>query len=231
MAWLKIDDNAPGHRKLLRVPPAARWLWVCGLAYCQRLKTDGAIPAEALDLFGVKNPKPLADALVEAKLWHTGDDGFRVHDFLAWNDSAEQRETKSDAKGERQRLWREKKRSAPRLHVNTVDASTPDAADATPPPLPQPQPVQEPPKPPSGEGGRLTRAERTLAEQDLAAYVASQPRYVAPVHREPGREYAEPRRCPHEPQCDEREVCLTRFGLARRVRVAEALQLAGRTAS
>lgn len=89
--------------------------------------------------------------------------------------------------------------------------------------------VQEPPKPPSAEGGRLTRAERSRAEQDLVAYAASQPRYVAPVHREAGRDYPEPRQCPHEPQCDDREVCLALFAADRRDRVAR--RLAERTAS
>lgn len=223
MAWLKIDDNAPGHKKILRVPPAGRWLWVCGLAYCQRLKTDGAIPAEALDTFGVKNPKPLADALVAAKLWHMIPDGYTVHDFLDWNDSAEQRETKSDAKGERQRLWRDRKRGATRLQVDGVDAPTPSGADAT--PTPQPLPVQEPPLPPSGEGGvRFTRAELREAEADLAAFQASQPAYVYSAQRVPGVEYPEPRRCPHEPECDDRAVCLAKLAQARRERVAQALR-------
>jgi len=89
--------------------------------------------------------------------------------------------------------------------------------------------VQEPPKPPSGEGGRLTRAERARAEADLAAFREREPRYVAPVHREPGRDYPEPRSCPHEPPCDDREVCLTLFAAARRSRVSDALQRARRT--
>lgn len=151
MAWLKIDDNAPGHKKLLKVPPAARWLWVCGLAYCQRLKTDGAIPAEALDTFAVKNPKPLASSLVDARLWHVDADGYTVHDFLDWNESAEQREAKSEEKGERQRKWREGRRGETRLQVATVDASTRTSADATPPPLPTPLPTPTPqplPQPP-----------------------------------------------------------------------------------
>ncbi len=89
--------------------------------------------------------------------------------------------------------------------------------------------VQEPPHPPSGEGGRFTRLELTQAREDLIAYRDSQPRYVAPVHREAGREYPEPRRCPHEPECDDEAVCLALFAQARRVRVAA--RLVERTAS
>ena len=85
---------------------------------------------------------------------------------------------------------------------------------------------QEPPIPPSGEGGlKFTRDELKDAKGDLDAYRASQPRYVAPSQREPGREYPEPRLCPHEPQCDEQAVCLALFAKARRERVA--LRLVG----
>jgi hypothetical protein len=136
MSWLRIDDNAPQHRKLLKVIPAARWLWVCGLAYCQRLKTDGHIPFEALDLFAVPKPRPLADALVAAGLWHHDPLGYRVHDFLAWNDSAGERDDKTVDKTERQRRWREKKR----LQRQGVDASTGDAVDTAPTPSPTPTP-------------------------------------------------------------------------------------------
>jgi hypothetical protein len=142
MAWLKLDDNAPQHKKVLRVPPAARWLWICGLAYCQRLRTDGHIPAEALATFAVDKPKPLADALVAANLWHEDDGGYRVHDFLEWNDSADDRESKTAEKGDRQRRWREKKRLQRTSADDHVDASTGDAVDAapTPPPTPAPPP-------------------------------------------------------------------------------------------
>lgn len=84
--------------------------------------------------------------------------------------------------------------------------------------------VQEPPLPPSGEGGlKFTRAELRDAEADLRAYRAAQPAYVYSAQRVPGVEYAEPRTCPHEPQCTDQAVCVALFARDRRGRVSLAL--------
>lgn len=160
MSWLRIDDNAPSHRKILRAPPAARWVWVCGLAYCQRHRTDGHIPAEALATFAVDKPKPLADALVAAGLWHVTPDGWRVHDFLDWNDSADEREAKTAEKGERQRRWRERRRNSPVSADAHVDASTWDSGDAAPTPTPSPSPSPTPRPIPSPDGDGRAGARR-----------------------------------------------------------------------
>lgn len=112
MAWVRIDDNAPHHRKHLRAGPAACWLWVCGLAYCQRLATDGFIPLEAVPTLGVGSWKKLAGFLVTAGLWHKESTGYRVHDYLAWNDSKDERDRKATEKKDRQHRWIEDKRRA-----------------------------------------------------------------------------------------------------------------------
>lgn len=84
--------------------------------------------------------------------------------------------------------------------------------------------VKTPPNPPVPGGRRsFTRAELDDARADLQAYRDTQPRYVAPVHREAGREYPEPRRCPHEPQHDDEAVCVALFAAARRDRIAREL--------
>lgn len=99
MAYLKVDDNISHNRKLLRAGDVAGWLYVCGLAYCQRHGTNGAIHAEALPILGCKGWKRAAASLVEAGLWHSdGAGGYRVHDFLDWNASAEERLEKAAAK-------------------------------------------------------------------------------------------------------------------------------------
>lgn len=169
MSWIRIDDNAPSHRKLLKVPPAARWLWVCGLAYCQRLKTDGHVPLETLATFAIEKPKPLADALVAVGLWHAEPTGYRVHDYLDFNASADERDDKTGAKTERQRRWRDKKR---RLQASMVDAPTASTRDAAPlhsTPTPResahslaetqaPEPVQDAPStPPTPQPGAPLR--------------------------------------------------------------------------
>jgi len=88
MAWVRIESSVARHRKFQQAGPAASWLWLCGLAYCQEGLTDGVIPVEALPYLGVKAPTKLAAALVTAGLWEACTDGWRVHDYLDWNQEA-----------------------------------------------------------------------------------------------------------------------------------------------
>jgi len=88
MAWVRIESSVSRHRKFQQAGPAASWLWLCGLAYCQEGLTDGFIPTAALPYLGVKPAKKPAAALVAAGLWHPCPGGWRVHDYLAHNREA-----------------------------------------------------------------------------------------------------------------------------------------------
>lgn len=90
MTWLKIESSVPRNRKFLKAGPAASWLWVCGIAYCQEGLTDGYIPREALPTLGVvKDADRLATKLVISGLWDACEEGgWRVHDYLHYNRSA-----------------------------------------------------------------------------------------------------------------------------------------------
>ena len=88
MAWLKVESSVSRNRKFVQAGPAASWLWICGLAYCQEGLTDGFIPSESLDFLGVKHPLPLARDLVTARLWDTVEGGWRIHDYLDHNKPA-----------------------------------------------------------------------------------------------------------------------------------------------
>jgi len=90
MTWVKLDDLMPQHPKILRAGPAAAWLWVCGLAYCSRMLTDGAIPAEAVGSFGVPSADRLAGRLTDVGLWEKTADGYQVHDYHDYQPSKEQ---------------------------------------------------------------------------------------------------------------------------------------------
>jgi hypothetical protein len=85
MAWVRLDDNVPHHRKHLMAGPAACWLWVACIAYAQRHLTDGIVPREAVPTLGVPNPRKLLDKLIEVGLLDRHDLGFRVHDYLDHN--------------------------------------------------------------------------------------------------------------------------------------------------
>lgn len=86
MAWVRIHDAALSHPKIVGLVdwknPFCLWVW--GLSYCQTHLTDGVIPAAAI-------PNRLAERtavkLVLLNLWEAQDGGFKVHDYLEWNDS------------------------------------------------------------------------------------------------------------------------------------------------
>jgi hypothetical protein len=131
MGYIRIDENSPHHRKMLKAGPAACWLWVCGLAYCQRHRTDGFIPLEALPMLGVGNWKKCAGFLVDAELWHRDEGGYRVHDYLEWNATKDERQQKADASHARVTKWRDDKR-ARRNSVTPAECNsvTPEACNA-----------------------------------------------------------------------------------------------------
>jgi hypothetical protein len=88
MAYIQVEASVRTHKKFLKVGPAASWLWLCGVGYCQDGLTDGFIPAEALKYLGVKAPSSLKDQLVAVGLWDEAPGGWLVHDYLQHNKSA-----------------------------------------------------------------------------------------------------------------------------------------------
>ena len=100
--WTKLDDGFADHPKVLAVGHEAERLFVHGLIYCNKLLTDGFIPADVVPRLA---PAPgsaarnggLADRLVDTipagytvGLWERVDGGFHVHDFLDHNESRAQ---------------------------------------------------------------------------------------------------------------------------------------------
>jgi hypothetical protein len=109
MTWVRLDDLMPQHPKVLRAGPAAAWLWVCGLAYCSRMLTDGAIPSQALASFGLPQTDKLAATLVEVGLWDETSDGFQVHDFLQYQPSRKQVLERRERATARVKEWRKRR--------------------------------------------------------------------------------------------------------------------------
>lgn len=88
MAWVKVESSVARHRKFQQAGPAASWLWVCGLCYCQEGLTDGFIPIEALPFLGIKSTAHLVKELVRVGLWDAREGGWQVHDYLEHNKAA-----------------------------------------------------------------------------------------------------------------------------------------------
>ncbi len=136
MPWVRIDEHALNHVKVLALTDGAFRLWVEGLAHCQKHLTDGAIASVALKGFRYINRKRVAE-LLSTGLWESGSgDGFGVHDYLQWNDGSDVVVKKRTAAKER--LDRYRKRVAERVtppvrnnvHVHVPVVHTPRGREA-----------------------------------------------------------------------------------------------------
>ncbi|MEM9594067.1 MAG: hypothetical protein AAGD06_07380, partial [Acidobacteriota bacterium] len=106
MVWVRLDDRAPSHPKLLELSDAAFRLWIHGLCFCNAEGTDGRIPRRMIPrLTDADDWRVVADELTRhqisgrAPLWIEGSDGsVIVHDYVDYQptlrDQARNRETK-----------------------------------------------------------------------------------------------------------------------------------------
>lgn len=90
MAWIRLDDQIGHHPKFLKAGLSS-WLWVCCIGFSQKFLTDGFIPDEAVSSVcgGVERPLVHFQKLVKVGLLDRVKDGYQVHDYLLFNDSAE----------------------------------------------------------------------------------------------------------------------------------------------
>jgi hypothetical protein len=113
MTWVRLDDGFPDHPKVDAAGPLAAWLYVCGLAYCARFLTDGHIPADRVArLAAVAEPLALAARLVEVGLWERTTGGYRVHDYLEFQPSAERVRRERTQNAHRQEDFRARRNGA-----------------------------------------------------------------------------------------------------------------------
>jgi hypothetical protein len=123
MPWVRIDDQFPDHPKIVAAGPAAAWLHVTALCYCNRMLTDGFIPGEKVPLL-VANANKLADRLVDAGVWHRtsrlGVEGYEIHDFLKYQPSREEVLEERRKNAERQERFRAAKKARRNGKSNAV---------------------------------------------------------------------------------------------------------------
>jgi hypothetical protein len=116
MTWSRFDDAAPKHPKAGMAGNEAWGLWAAAVMYCNRYLTDGFVPTAALARECLPVPitpskaKKLAEQLCEARLrpedpglFERVEGGYRVHDFLDWNPSKAEVESKRKADRERKK--------------------------------------------------------------------------------------------------------------------------------
>ena len=108
MPWVRIDENALDHPKIVCLSDGAFRLWVQGLAHCQKFLTDGFIGNQALRTLRAYSPKRKQN-LIDGGLWDVSETGIRVHDFLQWNESREHVLLVRQLSKDRMRKHREKR--------------------------------------------------------------------------------------------------------------------------
>lgn len=88
MPWVRIDEKALTHPKIAVLKDAAFRLWVASLVHCQQHLTDGLLRRPILRCLQCYS-SARAGELLKAGLWDADDEGYRVHDYLHWNESRE----------------------------------------------------------------------------------------------------------------------------------------------
>jgi len=148
MSWVRLDDGAPGHRKIVGLSDAAFRLWIVGLTHCNQQANDGRFSAHAARIMSgyLANPELGRGAMAElcaAGLWTETADGFEVHDYLEYQPSQEERASANRAAAERMRKMRAAKHGAREpLQRNTAGTSP-----ELPPKFSLPDPVPSRPDP------------------------------------------------------------------------------------
>ena len=118
MSWVRLDDGAPGHRKIVGLSDAAFRLWIVGLTHCNQQANDGRFSAHAARImFGyLASPelgKGAAIELVAADLWGPTDDGYEVRNYLEYQPSKAERDSANKAAAERMRNMRARRYQKP----------------------------------------------------------------------------------------------------------------------
>lgn len=116
MPWGRVDDTWYDHPKLEDLEDERVWpdrLAGAGLnslawSWCNRFLTDGRIPRATVTKLG--GTIELADLLVAVGLWEPVAGGYQIHDFLVYNDSAEQVRERRATEAARKAAWRQKHR-------------------------------------------------------------------------------------------------------------------------
>jgi hypothetical protein len=86
VTWLRVDDDFASHPKVVGLPLAAVGAWLLAACWSAHHLTDGRLPTAACKRLGIRPAD--ASALVAAGLWERTDDGWQIHDWLAYQPSA-----------------------------------------------------------------------------------------------------------------------------------------------
>lgn len=99
--FVPLDVNYAHDRAIRQAGPHAELLFVRGVAYARKYKTDGLIPDYDLSVAGVGIPNVTRHAatLVRVGLWLAADDGWLIRSFPKWNPVSEAERAGKQSKG------------------------------------------------------------------------------------------------------------------------------------
>lgn len=90
MPWASIDDGLHANEKFASISLAATGVWTLCLSWTSNQLKDGFVPAGIVRRFCGGEFDRIVGELVDAGLWAQEEGGFRFHDYLEYNLSAEQ---------------------------------------------------------------------------------------------------------------------------------------------
>lgn len=163
--WFRVDDGLNAHRKVRSVrrshPTRVRdiapmGLWVVGGSWCSAHSPEGFIPLEVLEDWD-DNAQELAQRLVDAGMWHDGEQGgepgYYFHDWADFR--PESAKSSDDGKRGNHIRWHEQRGvSDPDCELCPSGDDRPDSPPISPPESPpesltrpdpsRPDPTQHP---------------------------------------------------------------------------------------
>jgi hypothetical protein len=154
MPWFTIDDSFHSHPKTLGVSFEAIGVWTkCG-AWCSEHLTDGAVPSALLRAWSVR--EEAVSELVSAGLWDVDDGGYQFHDWLEYQQSRD--EVQSKRAKAKERMSRARSRKVRANKRRTPEEPDPNKPRSSHNPSPSPSPILK---------ERETRAPESFKPPDL----------------------------------------------------------------
>ena len=191
MSWVRLDDGAPGHRKIVGLSDTAFRLWIVGLTHCNQQANDGRFSAHAArimfgDLASPELGKVAAAELVTANLWTQTEEGYEVRNYLEYQPSKAERDSANKAAAERMRNMRARRyqTSAPTDKGQDVReplrCNTSGTSDELQPKfaLPDPVPIPSRPEP-------VLNTDTSVQSEPSQPELALQPQQAADTTKKP----------------------------------------------
>lgn len=139
MPWVRIDDDFYNHPKVIKAGPLGIAMQVSALCYCNHYLTDGFVPLSIIpgllnlagigmrmwanETFGGGEDAAwtmVVEDLINAGLWESCEDGYRIHDYLEYQPSKDQVIADRAANAQRQEAWKARKSNAVSNAVSNI---------------------------------------------------------------------------------------------------------------